>query len=100
MALKLRAQWPPAQGGGGAEKKASQQGNAIPPYLGAPASFKRMLGVTADESPSRVGRGPWPRRELGRTHLLRQVAGSGCRCLYQTRQNRPRPRRGSVPKTA
>ena len=33
-----------AQGGGTADKKAGQRGNAIPPYLRAPGSFKRMLG--------------------------------------------------------
>src|SRR6266853_1788511 len=44
MALKLRAQRPRAQGGRAADKKAGRRGNAIPPYLGAPGSFKRLLG--------------------------------------------------------
>src|ERR1051325_1281000 len=48
MALKLRAQRPQAQGGGAAEKKAGWRRNAILPCLGAPASFKRMLGGAGD----------------------------------------------------
>src|SRR2546425_2248430 len=42
MALKLRARWQRAQGGGAAETKAGRRGNAILPTR-APASFKRML---------------------------------------------------------
>src|SRR6266702_6888561 len=43
MALKLRAQYPLAQGSGTAAKKAGQRGNAILPTR-APGSFKRLLG--------------------------------------------------------
>src|SRR3989449_10837487 len=43
MALKLRARWQRAQGGGAADKKAGRRGNAILPTR-APASFKRLLG--------------------------------------------------------
>jgi len=43
---RLRAQRPPAQGGGAADKEARQRGNAILPYLRAPGSFKRLLGGT------------------------------------------------------
>src|SRR2546429_9982912 len=43
MALKLRAQCPRAQGGGAADKRAGQRGNAILPTR-APGSFKRLLG--------------------------------------------------------
>src|SRR5438132_2743008 len=47
IALKLRAQCRWAQAGGVADKRAGQRGNAIPPYLWALASFKRMLGSPA-----------------------------------------------------
>jgi hypothetical protein len=56
IALKLRAQRPPAQGGGAADKKGDWRGNAIPPPR-APVSFKRMLGrwpLEADEIPVRI----------------------------------------------
>src|SRR5207245_6020140 len=44
--LKRSAERPSEQGVGAADKKASQRGNAIPPYLRAPGSFKRLLGST------------------------------------------------------
>src|SRR5947208_189463 len=39
-----------SKGGGGAKKKARGRGNAILPYLRAPASFKRLLGSAAEEA--------------------------------------------------
>src|SRR5438477_402607 len=44
IARKLRATRPPTPGRGAADKKARGRGNASLPSLGAPASFKRMLG--------------------------------------------------------
>src|SRR6266480_3299029 len=44
IALKLRTQRRRAQGGAAADKKARRRGNAIPPYVCARASFKRLLG--------------------------------------------------------
>ncbi len=35
----------------GADKKASQRGNTILPYLSAPDSFKRLLGGSARKRP-------------------------------------------------
>src|SRR2546430_2692027 len=54
IALKLRAQRPGAQGGGAADKRAGQRGNAILPTR-APGSFKRLLGRRRTYAPL-VGR--------------------------------------------
>src|SRR2546422_11249616 len=47
-AVKLRGEYALAQGCGAADKKASPRGNAIPPYLRAPGSFKRLLGSDSE----------------------------------------------------
>src|SRR3989442_466314 len=65
MALKLRAQRPPAQGGGAADKEAGQRGNAILLYLCAPGRFKRRLGGTAGKSGSGGTRIAMPRHFAG-----------------------------------
>src|SRR6266576_2363709 len=60
IALKLRARRPRAQGGGTADTKAGQRGNASLPYFGAPGSFKRWLGGII---PPRCLHGSRPPRE-------------------------------------
>src|SRR5213593_1572139 len=78
MALKLRAQRPPTQGGRAVDEKAGQRGNAILPYLRAPVSFKRMLGgqgIGAAKAPEASG--GTPRDEL--PQVIRKVAAQEVR---------------------
>src|SRR2546430_11429078 len=65
--LKLTEEGSRPHGRGGPEKEASQRGDAILPCLGAPASFKRLLGGRFNEPPQGA--------TLGTDNLLDDVTG-------------------------